>query len=298
MNDSDVNEILVQQGETATLIEHQKALYLLLCEFDRVCQELDIKYYLFAGTLLGAVRHRGFIPWDDDLDIIMMHSDYQRFLERAGAVINTERFYLQREYSEHWPFFFSKFRLNKTTCIEKYHPKDNDSHQGVYIDIFPCDNAYNGDIAKKVQFLASKVVIAKGLYKRGYETESAIKKAFMAFCCVLPNAPFHRIVKGPRKTGKYLHSFLGGSSKYSKSVYPSDCFKKIEKMCFEGGSYPVPAGYDELLNILYGDYMVLPSEEERKCKQHVFLVDLTKSYQHYRNYRDGITFADKTRSIR
>lgn len=283
---------------SASLQEHQQALYMLLCEFDRLCRKIGVTYYLFAGSLLGAVRHHGFIPWDDDLDIIMLRRDYQRFLSEAPQFINSEKFYIQQENTEHWPMYFSKLRLNGTACLEKYHPKDNRTHQGVYIDVFPCDNAFENGLARKLQFAASKVLVAKALYKRGYDTDSTLKKIFMQICRFLPAAPFHRFVKGPAKTGEYLHSFLGGASKYSKSVYPSKCFKQTDNAAFENGAYPIPSGYDKLLSILYGDYMTLPSEEDRKCKQHAILVDLTRSYEHYANYRDGMTFEVKTRSIR
>lgn len=96
--------------------QHQSALLTLLTEFDRVCKVLEIPYVLFAGTLLGAVRHQGFIPWDDDLDVMMLRADYDRFLAEAPAVLDADRFYLQGEFSEHWPLFFSKLRLNGTTC--------------------------------------------------------------------------------------------------------------------------------------------------------------------------------------
>ena len=99
----------------ATLSQHQQALRSLLEEFDRVCKKLNISYMLFAGTMLGAVRHQGFIPWDDDLDVIMLRRDYERFLKDAPTVLNEERFFLQKEFSEHWPLFFSKLRLNGTT---------------------------------------------------------------------------------------------------------------------------------------------------------------------------------------
>ena len=119
------------------LTQHQNGLLVILKEFDRICGELRIPYVLFAGTLLGAVRHKGFIPWDDDLDVMMLREDYARFLHEADALLDTERFFLQKEFSEHWPMFFSKLRMNNTACIEKYHPKDPGTHQGVYIDIPP-----------------------------------------------------------------------------------------------------------------------------------------------------------------
>ena len=283
--------------QKATLQEHQQALLCLLKEFDRVCGQLNIPYYLFAGTLLGAVRHQGFIPWDDDLDVVMLRQDYTRFLKEAPAVLDREKFYLQGEFSDHWPMFFSKLRLNGTTCLEKYHPKDPKIHQGVYMDIFPCDNGFKTELGLKMQFLCSKVVIAKGLYREGYATDSFKKKAFMQLCRLLPMKPFHRIVRGPKKTGRTVHVFLGGASKYSKSRFPADIFGQ-EQLVFEGDAYFVPRDYDRLLTVLYGDYMVLPPPEERKCKQHAILVDLNQSWEHYEGYRDGMVFDTYTRSIR
>jgi len=289
---------LYQQGDSATLEENQKALETLLKEFDRICRVLEIPYFLFAGTLLGAVRHQGFIPWDDDLDVIMLRRDYERFMRKAPEILNTERFFLQQEFSDHWPMFFSKLRLNRTACLEKYHPRDPECHQGVYMDIFPCDNAYESKFGRKVQFYASKVVIAKGLYQRGYETDGLKKKIFMQLCQWLPGKVFHRIVEGPKRTGRFVHSFLGGASRFDKSVYPSAIFAETVGLPFAEGEYPVPAGFDELLKILYGDYMRLPPEADRKCKKHAVLVDLTKSWREYEHYRDGMEFEIQTRSIR
>ena len=289
---------LKQDGELATLQEHQRALYCLLQEFDRVCRKLNISYFLFAGTLLGAVRHKGFIPWDDDLDILMKRKDYERFLKEAPAQLDQKRFYLQREFSPHWPMFFSKLRLNNTTCLEKYFPRDQLIHQGVYMDIFPCDNAFRSRLGRALQFCSSKVVIAKGLDREGYYTKSIKKKTVMLLCRFLPGKAFHRIVKGPAKTGEYVHCFLGGASKFSKSVFPSAWFEDKVLLPFEAGAFCAPTAYDAVLKTLYGEYMKLPSEEERKCKEHAMLVDLRHDYIHYKNYRDGMQFETTTRSIR
>lgn len=287
----------IRTGEV-TLQHHQAALLILLREFDRVCRELNIPYVLFAGTLLGAVRHQGFIPWDDDLDVLMLRRDYDRFLREGEALLNREKFFLQKEFSDHWPLFFSKLRLNGTTCLEKYHPKDPFIHQGVYMDIFPCDCAVDTAIGRKLQFFCSKVVIAKGLYARGYETDSLKKKVFMQACRLLPMGPFLWAVKGGRADSRYVHSFLGASSGFAKSVYPREIFSGVKEGTFCGESFPIPAGYDDLLRILYGDYMTLPPLEDRKCKQHAILVDLHRSWEEYEHYRDGMTFDVHTRSIR
>ncbi len=284
--------------EKSLINNHQNSLNTILWEFDRVCKKLSIPYILFAGTLLGAIRHNGFIPWDDDLDVMMLRSDYERFLNEAPAVLDSGRFYLQKEFSAHWPMFFSKLRMNKTTCLEKYHPKDPETHQGVYIDIFPCDNAAKSALGRRMQFYASKVVIAKSLYKRGYDTDSGKKKLFMNLCRLLPLGPFLAVVKKGSRSGKYVHSFLGGASSLSKSVYLRESIEQRSTAFFEGREYPIPLDYDRLLETLYGDYMIIPPPEERTVKQHAILVDLENSYEKYSGYRDGMDFDTYTRSIR
>ncbi len=277
---------------------HQEALYTLLTEFDRVCKRLNIPYMLFAGTLLGAVRHEDFIPWDDDLDVIMLRKDYDRFLREADACLDKEGFFLQKEFSPGWPMFFSKLRLNGTTCLEKYHPKDPASHQGVYMDIFPCDNGAKSNLGRKSQFLASKVVIAKSLYARGYETDSKKKKLFMALCRLIPRKPFLWLTKRGRDDAPLVHSFFAAASGYAKNVYPRAFFAESTQKRFRRGDFPVPALYDGLLTTLYGDYMTLPPPEKRVCKEHALLVDLERSYEEYAHYRDGMKFHTYTRSIR
>ncbi|MBQ7922073.1 MAG: LicD family protein [Clostridia bacterium] len=282
----------------ASLKEHQQALTVLLKEFDRVCKVLDIPYMLFAGTMLGAVRHQGFIPWDDDLDVLMMRKDYERFLEQADSVVDKEKFFLQKEFSDHWPMFFSKLRLNHTTCLEKFHPRDPEIHQGVYMDIFPCDNAAKTEWGRKIQFYASKVVIAKSLRKRGYETNNSVKKLFMNMCTLLPLSWFLKITKSGTDDSAYVHSFLGGAAVYEKNVYPRKYLERKVYIKFENNDYPVPDGYDTLLKIIYGDYMRIPPPEERAVKKHTVLVDLNHSYVLYLEHHKTMNFDIHTKSIR
>ena len=283
---------------TATLPEHRQALLQLLEEFDRVCKKLDIPYMLFAGTLLGAVRHRGFIPWDDDLDVILLRRDYTRFLQEAPAVLEQEKFFLQKEFSQHWPMFFSKLRLNGTTCLEKFHPKDPQCHQGVYLDIFPCDMACKTALGRRLQFCASKVVIAKSLYRRGYDTDSRKKKLMLSLCRLLPGKLFRSLALCGRADSPYVHSFFAAARSYEKNVYPAAWFRSAVLLPFEGREYPVSGDYDALLRVLYGDYMQEPSEEEKAAKQHGILVDLHRSYEEYGDYRDHMEFDVYTRSVR
>ena len=282
----------------ATLQEHQAALNTILKEFDRVCRNLDIPYVLFAGTMLGAVRHGGFIPWDDDLDVLMLRKDYERFLAEADSELDQEKFFLQKEFSDHWPMFFSKLRLNGTTCLEKYHARDPKIHHGVYMDIFPCDDAAGTSVGRKLQYYASKVVIAKSVDKRGYDTDSLTKKAIMAACRLLPNKLFLRLAKKGAKDGGKVHTFLGGGRGFDKNVFDRVWFTDRTMAEFEGGEYPIPREFDTVLSMLYGDYMTLPPAEQRVVKQHAVLVDLENSYEKYIHYLDDVRFDVYTRSIR
>ena len=280
-------------------VRHQRALMSLLVEFDRICRACNIKYSLFAGTLLGAVRHGGFIPWDDDADVVMMREDYERFLLEAEKYLDNDKFYLQKEYSAHWPMFYSKLRLNGTTCLEKYHPKDKQTHEGVFLDIFPCDNAMPTKWQRVLQFGASKVVIAKSLFKRGYITPSKVKKLFLQCCRFFPLQPVLALCKARNQLhSKYVHVFLGGASKISRSVFAREWMQEVVEQKFEGYGFYCFTRYDELLRTMYGDYMVLPPEDERRIKEHVFVLDLDRSYQEYVNARDGVVFRELTRSIR
>lgn len=286
------------ENKNEMLAEHQNRLTLLLAELDRVCKALGIPYILFAGTLLGSVRHQGFIPWDDDLDVMMLRGDYDRFLSEAPTVMNGDAFFLQKEFTPDWPMFFSKLRLNGTTCLEKYHPKTKGTHQGIYIDIFPADNAAKTSLGRKIQFYASKIVIAKSLRARGYDTDSTLKKAFMTAVSLLPRGPFLKLTKGGASDSALVHCFLGGASDFSKSVFDKSFLQDRTESEFEDASYPIPTDYDKLLTVLYGDYMTLPPENERRIKSHAILVDVNNSYEKYEHYRDGMKFDVYTRSIR
>lgn len=283
---------------TDILRQHQLVLLDMLKEFDRICKKNDIPYILFAGTALGAVRHGGFIPWDDDLDVIMLRPAYQRFLEATPGELGGD-YYLQREFSPHWPMFFSKLRKNGTACMEKFRPKDPLMHQGVYIDIFPCDNLSDDTFRRRFQFAASKLVIARSLYQRGYITDSAKKKAIMQVSRLMPVRQLHDFVMDQHEShSQMVHSFFGACSRYEKGIYRREWFTETIPAQFEDAEFPISAHSDELLTQLYGDWHRIPSLQERTCKVHGQIVDLENSYEEYLEQQQSMKIDVLSRSIR
>lgn len=278
---------------------HQELLLEMLKDIDTICKKHRISYQLFAGTALGAVRHHGFIPWDDDVDIIMLRSEYERFFSEAAGDFDKTRYFVQREHSEHWPMPYSKLRRNNTTCIEKYHPKDLKTHQGVYVDIFPCDNLSDSALVRRMQFVVSKIIIAKSLYARGYETNSVAKKLFMQVCRVFSLKKLKAIcVREKDQKTQFVHTFFAAGRKYEKNIFPRTWIEQSVEVQFEDGVFPISAYYDELLTKLYGDYHALPSLEDRKCKEHVAFLDLGRSYEAHMSELCNMRFDVLTKSIR
>lgn len=281
-----------------TLQQHQAVLLEMLREVDRICKKHDIAYMLFAGTALGAVRHQGFIPWDDDLDVIMLRPDYRRFLQVAPNELEKD-YYLQAEFSEHWPMFFSKLRKNGTACMERFVPRDPLMHQGVCIDIFPCDNLSDSPTKRCLQFAASKLVIAGSLYQRGYITHSPVKKLIMQFSRILPLRTLHRFALNEDELqSQMVHSFFAASSRYTHSVYDRRWFTEYTVLPFEGDTFPISAHYEQLLTTLYGDWRRIPPPEERQCKVHGETVDLDHSYENYLQLQKEREYETLSHSIR
>ena len=279
--------------------KYQKVLSEMLEEIDEICKKYHIRYMLFAGSALGAVRHQGFIPWDDDLDIIMSRKDYNKFLEVAAQELDEENYFLQKEFSEHWPMFYSKLRKNNTTCFESFYPKDDLMHQGIFIDIFAYDNLSDNYCFRKIQFLFSKIVIAKSLYKRGYMTSSFKKKLFMQICRIVPIKKILDIVKNEKQSNtKCVHSFLAAGSKYEKNIFERVWLNEINFTQFEGMQLPITSHYDDMLKRIYGNYMEIPNIKDRNCKIHGVFVDLENSYMNYLDMQKKMTFDVYSKSIR
>ncbi len=286
--------------EEAILRQLQNELLEMLLEVDRICRKFEIPYQLFSGTLLGAVRHRDFIPWDDDLDIIMKRSDYEKFLLLAEQELNTDKYFLQKEFSQHWPMFFSKLRKNNTAFIERYIPKDEKTHLGIYIDIFAWDNLSDHPFQRARQFLASKIVIADALRQRGYLTGNPLKKVSMWLSQFFNREKLLELIRNKRADdSSRAHTFLAAGKKYKASTFPKIWLTELTEKEFAGHYFPVSEHADDMLRTLYGDdYMTPTGEKIRVRKQHAEIIDFENSYEQYQGIQKHLKFKEHTRSIR
>lgn len=281
------------------MTEHQQMMLEMLKEIDRICRKHKIPYQLYAGTALGAVRHQGFIPWDDDVDVIMLRKDYEQLLRIAEQELDQETYTLQKEFSRNWPMFFSKLRRNGTTCYERYVPNDPAMHQGVYVDIFPCDSLSERKIVQWLQFAASKIIIAKSLDQRGYITDDWKKKWFILLCRLMPKKLFYGFaIRKNQMSSEMVHGFFAGASAFKKSVFPRKWLEESILLPFEGELFPVSKEYDKLLIRLYGDYQTPLLPEQREMKIHGVLVDLERPYEDYAEQQKTMKFSGYSRSIR
>ena len=261
-----------------SLEDLHNVLFEILNDFDVFCRENNIEYSLAYGTLLGAVRHKGFIPWDDDLDVMMTRENYNKFL---SLFKNNERYTLQKEQID-YPLYFSKLRKNKTAFIEniRYRKKWTNIHQGIYIDIFPVDKVSKNKIQRLTQSCFSNILISQSLFFRGYQTKSVKKKIFMILAALFylcKDMMFKFITKFNSKTNFDFYCCFSGDIK--KVYINRNCFEKIKKIDFEGKRFSCISEPEKYLESSYGNWNELPSLKEREGKIHAKIFDALKDYK-------------------
>jgi lipopolysaccharide cholinephosphotransferase len=265
-------------------MEKLHRMELMICdELDRICKKNDIPYFMIAGTLLGAIRHHGFIPWDEDMDFGMMRQDYERFVKACETDLNTNVFFLQTMDSDaHYPKAFAKLRI-KGTHIKENEMKNCDCMDGIFIDLFPFDYVPD-DPAKQ----------------KKAQRERFLWNAMFDFKCGIDGIVNHR--ESVRKAMKVMSHFFSrktmmkkkkeiytrdndektkfivtaqGSYGYFKEIIPVEYTKKLVYYPFEDMFLPGFEDYDSYLSGMYKDYMQVPPENSRN--KHVVLdVDFGK----------------------
>lgn len=256
----------------------QKVILSIVKEIDELCRKNNIEYYLFGGSAIGAIRHKGFIPWDDDLDIIMDHSNYDKFIKVCREQLDTEKYYFQEGLVD-WPMLFSKVRLRGTLLEEPGSYGEDNSKKGIFVDVFKLDNAPQKSILRIWQYICGKYLLCYCLLQRGYKEASLKKKILMYSAYPLKvkflRHFFHRQLIKYNKTNTYYYASFGARFKYKNSFYRKDLYSNPIYVPFEDTQLPIPEKYDELLTQIYGDYMTPPPVIEQQG-WHMLKVDFGK----------------------
>ena len=244
----------------------------ILREYIRICDDNGLRYFIQAGTLLGAVRHEGFIPWDDDIDLSMPREDYDRLAQLCQKELDS-RFFFQNSYSDsNFPFCFSKIRKNGTEVYEES-MKNVKMHKGRFIDIFPLDVCPQNEAMARMYFrlvtLTTNAYMAKvdpdfvNPYKNHLTHLMLRVMAHLSIPQIrslrtwIVKLPMHFKCKGRLCT-------VGGAHGYPTETYDEEWFSGTEQMAFEDMRLNVPSGWNMILRHMYGDYMKPVAQENRQ----------------------------------
>lgn len=237
---------------------------------DEICKKENIRYFLGYGTLIGAVREHGFVPWDEDIDLYMLREDMDRFDFVASKYLDEKKYFLQNYGTEQYLTApLTRICINGTyRCASGMEKANYD--KGTFIDIFPLDSMSSEEAEEKynkVRKLFNKFSysIAEPLSKQAWKR--AIKRFIRVFYRLTSADSYHKqihaIATSGDKTSDLLVSFAGPYG-IKRESYKKEWFKETVYFQFEDEQFPCPSGYHELLTNIYGDYMVRPKEGDRK----------------------------------
>ena len=265
----------------------QKKNLELIINFKKFCQKSNLNFFLCGGGCIGAIRHHGFIPWDDDLDVFMLREDY----EKLAKIESDENFYILRTNEK--IFTGQSFTLvsDKNSTLIKKEQIGIKTPRGVSIDVFPLDGCPDSKIKQKLQMIYACLFL---LFTTRVvpKNHGIIPKIFSKILLsIIPSdrlkfkiARFceKQMSKYKIKDCKYVKEFCAGP-KYMKNLYKKEIFESCVLKKFENTELPVPVGYDEYLKTAFGNYMQLPPENERINSHDIIFLDLNNPCEKYKN---------------
>ena len=259
----------------------------LLLQLDRVCKKYGLQYYLMFGSLLGAIRHRGFIPWDDDLDVCMPRMDYETLLKIAPDEFKDPYFFQIPETDPGFFYTFAKIRNSNTTAFLELFQYQR-FNMGLMIDVIPMDVCDEHDVEAHFHEIQTKTRENTTYMRMSNPNLSPADiervKAYPGGDPLKRYYEIHRIAtlhedEANNLTGRITAVLTTYSCR--KMILNAADLNKTILWPFEGFKFPIPAGYDNILKTIYGDYMQFPPIEERGTWHSDYLIDPDKSYKEY-----------------
>lgn len=244
----------------------------LLETFILLCKQYSLSYFLIGGSLLGAIRHQGFIPWDDDLDIGMTRADYNQFLKVAPVTLSHSSCFLQTPYSDrNYGLSYAKL-LDLTTDIQELN-NINNAKKGIFIDIFPFDAIPASSNERTAQMAKFKLYDSSIIVRLGYHlVDSPLRKMIQP----LSVKQYNEVRQLKHKRDAVMEQFndsgttefknMASQYRYKKEIMTAADITNLITHPFEHLNVSIPANYDQLLTQMYGNYMQLPPESERVQK--------------------------------
>lgn len=254
-------------------------------EIDRICKENDITYFLVGGTLLGAVRHKGFIPWDDDIDIGMLRDDYDKFRKVCPESLKSHLSYQSHLEETTSHYIFDKIRLKDTYFNTKFSNRFDDIENGIFIDVLVFDKTGNTPLSQKVHIKLIKIfrrlINVRWVNKARKGIHYRASKMFLPLMRKVPFRLYHycfdKVLTIYHKNKKSAYLIDGVGLNLEKGAFPAEWFGDFIDMKYEHMTFKVPVGYDNYLRMWYGDrYMELLPLSARFSGHKLLRLDLGK----------------------
>lgn len=249
----------------------------MLKEIVRICDKHNLQYYLIGGTLLGAVRHKGFIPWDDDLDIAMPRKDYEKLIVLYSNEFPNEYFIDSFETNPDYYLPFCKVRKKNTILCEALY-KNAKNKKEIFVDIFPLDLTDNLSAGNSILTKIIKNLTTQMQKKANVELNMSLPSKIVSFMLFsvsakkLGNWQKKLMMRANKKSSMYYINY-GSNYNTVKQTIPVEKYDDAVYIEFEGDFYKAPADYDYILKRIYGDYNKLPPEEKRVLRHRPEYID-------------------------
>ena len=257
--------------------------------FVQFCKENNLLCYLCGGGAIGTLRHKGFIPWDDDLDFFMPRKDYEKLAQLWPQKADS-RYQLSKSNENYIDRnLFITIRDTQTTCIKPYQ-QDLDIPHGLALDVLPLDYYPANGLSRKKQVIAALVYSLFCAQTIPEKHGGMMKWGSQALLALVPSKKLRYKIwkKAEAEMTKYTKEESDGITElcsgpyYMKKKYPISSFEDALWLPFEETELPIPIGYDEYLKTAFGDYMTPPPVEKQVAHHDAVLIDLEKSYTHYK----------------